>query len=171
MTAHRAVLALGSNIPDRMVHLQGAVDGLISRGMRIMAVSAVYETEPVGGPTQDDFLNAVVIVETDLSPRELLAACHEVEALHDRRRDVRWGPRTLDVDVIDVDGYVSDDPVLTLPHPRARERAFVCLPWLDADGDAQLPEGSVQQIAGQLDRRGVVRREDLELTIVPGTGT
>ena len=159
----RAVLSIGSNLGDRLAHLQGAVDELASMGVDIIAVSPVYETAPVGGPEQQDFLNAVVIVHTTLGPFELLDACQGIEAAHDRVRDVRWGPRTLDVDIITVDGVTSDDPLLTLPHPRVHERAFVCVPWLDIEPSATLPQGPVAQLA--LDIAGVVLRNDLALVM------
>jgi len=159
----RAVLSIGSNLGDRLAHLQGAVDELASMGVDVKAVSPVYETAPVGGPEQEDFLNAVVLVHTALGPRELLAACQGIEAAHDRVREMRWGPRTLDVDIITVDGVTSDDPLLTLPHPRVHERAFVCVPWLDIDPAAFLPQGPVAQLP--LDVDGVVLRKDLALVI------
>lgn len=161
----RAVLSLGSNVGDRLAHLSGALDGLTRRGIEVVAVSPVYETAPVGGPEQDDYLNAIAIIETGLAPLALLAACQSAEAERDRVREVRWGPRTLDIDIIDLDGITSDDPALTLPHPRAAERAFVCAPWLDVDPHATLPDGPVAGLA--LDRSGVVRRTDLSLP-VPG---
>ena len=140
MTARQAVLALGSNLGDRGEILQGGVDAIAGiDGVRVVAVSPVYETVPVGGPPQPDYLNAVVLVATSLPSRELLDRLHEVEAAFDRVRVVRWGPRTLDIDIITVAGELSADPDLTLPHPRARERAFVLAPWHDADPDAVLP--------------------------------
>ena len=163
----RAVLAVGSNLGDRMGHLQGAIDALAEQ-VDIVAVSAVYETAPVGGPDQDDFLNAVVIVETALTALDLLTLCQRVEADHERVREVRWGPRTLDVDIIAMEGEVLDDADLTLPHPRAHERAFVCVPWLDVDPGATLPQGPIASLA--LDRDGVVRRTDLSLAL-PGDPT
>lgn len=163
----RAVLALGSNLGDRMRHLQGAVDAL-SGDVDVIAVSGVYETAPVGGPDQEDFLNAVVIVETALPPHGLLALCQGVETAHDRVREVRWGPRTLDVDIIAMEGVLLDEPSLTLPHPRAHERAFVCIPWLEIDPTAALPLGPVSGLT--LDADGVSRREDLALA-VPGVET
>jgi 2-amino-4-hydroxy-6-hydroxymethyldihydropteridine diphosphokinase len=133
-TARRAYLGIGSNLGDRQAYLQLAVDRLAAtEGVRVTAVSPVYETDPVGGPVQDDFLNAVVAVETDLAPRALLAACEAAEAAAARVRDVRWGPRTLDVDVLWIDGVTSTDPVLTIPHPRMAERAFVLAPLHDLD--------------------------------------
>lgn len=157
----RAVLSIGSNLGDRMAHLQGALDALALR-VDVIAASGIYETAPVGGPEQDNFLNAVVIVDTSASPHDLLALCQEIEASHDRVREVRWGPRTLDIDVIAIEGVVLDDPALTLPHPRAHERAFVCVPWLDADPSAVLPQGPVADLA--LDASGVTLRSDLSLT-------
>lgn len=158
------VLSIGSNLGDRMGHLQGALDSL-GEQVDLIAVSSVYETAPVGGPDQDDFLNAVVLGETALTPYDLLALCQRVEAQHDRVREVRWGPRTLDVDIIAIDGVLLDDPSLTVPHPRAHERAFVCVPWLDVDPDAALPQGRLADLA--LDVSGVVVRPDLVLR-VPG---
>jgi 2-amino-4-hydroxy-6-hydroxymethyldihydropteridine diphosphokinase len=141
-----------------MGHLQGALDALAER-VDVIAISGIYETSPVGGPEQDDFLNAVIIVETTLAPHELLALCQQVEADRNRVRKVRWGPRTLDVDIIAMDDTVLGDPALTLPHPRAHERAFVCVPWLDVDADAALPQGRIADLG--LDPRGVNRRTDL----------
>jgi 2-amino-4-hydroxy-6-hydroxymethyldihydropteridine diphosphokinase len=148
---------------DRVALLQGALDSLAARGVRILAVSSVYETAPVGGPDQGDFLNAVALVRTSVEPLELLALCQQVEAEHDRIREVRWGPRTLDVDLIEMDGVAMEDEILTLPHPRARERAFVCIPWLEVDPDAVLLEQPLSALT--LDSTGVVRRVDMALRL------
>ncbi len=132
----RAYLALGSNLGDRVAHLQLAVDALAGiAGVRVAAVSHVYETAPVGGPPQDAYLNAVVAVDTDLGPHELLARCHEVEELAARERRERWGPRTLDVDVLLVDDITLDEPDLVIPHPRMWERGFVLAPLRDVAPD------------------------------------
>lgn len=163
----RVVLSIGSNLGDRMGHLQGAIDALAER-VQVVAVSGVYETAPVGGPDQDDFLNAVVLVDSARPPGDLLGICQGIEAAHDRVREVRWGPRTLDVDIIAIEAIALDDPDLTIPHPRAHERAFVCVPWLDVDPDAVLPQGRVADLT--LDATGIVRRTDLSLS-VPGTAT
>jgi 2-amino-4-hydroxy-6-hydroxymethyldihydropteridine diphosphokinase len=129
--------------------------------VQVMAVSPVYETVPVGGPPQPDYLNAVLLVRTTLSPRALLDRLHEVEAAFDRVREVRWGPRTLDIDIITVDGEVSADPELTLPHPRAHERAFVLAPWHDVDPHAVLlGHGPVAALLDSVDRSGVRRVEE-----------
>jgi 2-amino-4-hydroxy-6-hydroxymethyldihydropteridine diphosphokinase len=137
-----AYLGLGSNLGDRLVTLQRAVDLLTEAGAHAVASSRVWETEPVGGPAQPDFLNVVVRVETELGPSELLAACRHVEATLGRRRDVRWGPRTLDVDVLLFGDRSIATPDLTVPHPRMLQRAFVLLPLLELDSDPVLPDGT-----------------------------
>ncbi|WP_067181204.1 2-amino-4-hydroxy-6-hydroxymethyldihydropteridine diphosphokinase [Microtetraspora niveoalba] len=161
----RVVLALGSNLGRRMDNLQGALDALFDApGLTFVAVSPVYETDPVGGPEQGPYLNAVVVAESMLDARALLERAQGVENAFGRTRVERWGPRTLDVDLIMVDGIVSDDPELTLPHPRAHERAFVLVPWSRADPDATLPgRGAVADLLAGLDRAGVRLRDDLVL--------
>ena len=167
MTA--VVLALGSNLGDRQDILQGAVDAIVGLpGVRVTAVSPVYETVPVGGPAQPDYLNAIVLADAARPARELLDRLHEIEAAFDRVRVVRWGPRTLDIDVVDFGGERSDDPELTLPHPRAHERAFVLGPWRDVDPDAALPgRGPVAELLAEADRSGL-RRSNLSLVIPEG---
>jgi 2-amino-4-hydroxy-6-hydroxymethyldihydropteridine diphosphokinase len=165
--ARSVVLALGSNLGDRRDILQGCVEAIarISE-VQVMAVSPVYETVPVGGPPQPDYLNAVTLARTTLASRALLDRLHEVEAAFDRVRQVRWGPRTLDIDVIAYGDQASDDPVLTLPHPRAHERAFVLAPWHDADPGAELPgHGRVASLLAGLARDGVRRRDDMALRV------
>ena len=121
----RALLALGSNLGDRARYLREAVDAMPD----VVAVSEVYETDPVGGPDdQGPYLNLVVRLETDRTPYELLDLARNLEQKAARERIVRWGPRTLDVDVLWVDGVRLDDPELTVPHPRLYERAFVLAP-------------------------------------------
>jgi len=153
----RAVLALGANLGDRAAALQGAVDALAPEA-KVVGVSAIFETAPVGGPEQPDYYNAVAIVETALSPSALLDLAHTIEADAGRVRLERWGPRTLDVDIIAFDDVMSDDPVLTLPHPRAHERAFVLLPWSDVDPDAVVPgRGRVAELLDTVEVAGVRR--------------
>jgi 2-amino-4-hydroxy-6-hydroxymethyldihydropteridine diphosphokinase len=168
MTA--VVLALGSNLGDRQDILQGAVDAIAGLpGVRVTAVSPVYETVPVGGPAQPDYLNAVVLADVAWPAGELLDRLHEIEAAFDRVRVVRWGPRTLDIDVIDFGGERSDDPDLTLPHPRAHERAFVLGPWRDVDPDAALTgRGPVAELLARADGAGL-RQSNLSLVIPEGT--
>jgi 2-amino-4-hydroxy-6-hydroxymethyldihydropteridine diphosphokinase len=139
----RAYLGLGSNLGDRRGNLQAAVDRLAAEpGIEVAGSSGVWETDPVGGPSQPNYLNAVLAISTELSPWDLLAACRRIEDALGRVREVRWGPRTIDVDVLLVDAVVMDDPSLTLPHPRMTERAFVLLPLLELDPDAALPDGT-----------------------------
>ena len=154
-----AVIALGSNLGDSRDILAGAARAVAGlSGLRLTALSPVYETAPVGGPVQPDYLNAVLLAETRLPSRTLLDRLHEIEADFDRVRLVRWGPRTLDLDIITVAGERSDDPELTLPHPRAHERAFVLAPWHDADPGAVLPGyGPVAALLAGLDQSGIRR--------------
>ena len=127
----RAFLGLGSNLGDRRRHLRDAIAAIPD----VVAVSRVYETAPVGGPDQGAYLNVVVRLETERSPRELLEICREREAEAQRVRTVRWGPRTLDVDVLWVDGQTVDEEDLAVPHPRMFERAFVLMPLRDVAAD------------------------------------
>jgi 2-amino-4-hydroxy-6-hydroxymethyldihydropteridine diphosphokinase len=166
MTERQSVLALGSNLGERKGILQGGVDAIAGiEGVRLTGVSPVYETVPVGGPPQPDYLNAVVLASVTIPPRDLLDRLHEVEAAFDRVRLVRWGPRTLDIDIITMAGEHSDDPDLTLPHPRAHERAFVLAPWHDADPDAVLPGyGRVADLLAEIDQTGI-RRSGIPLVL------
>ncbi|MBH0781291.1 2-amino-4-hydroxy-6-hydroxymethyldihydropteridine diphosphokinase [Nocardia bovistercoris] len=167
----RAVLSIGSNLGDRLGYLRGVVDGF---GDRVLAVSSVYTTAPWGGVDQDDYLNAVLLVEDPaFGCRDWLAAGQDLERAADRVRTVRWGARTLDVDVIacaDERGEVrSDDPELTVPHPRAHERAFVLVPWLEVEPAAVLEaDGVTRALADWIaalpaDERAEVRRTELAL--------
>lgn len=133
----RAYLSLGSNLGDRQRFLTEAVGTL---GRSVQAVSAIYETGPVGGPAQHAFLNLVVELDTELTPRQLLAVCHRLESAADRVRQERWGPRTLDVDILCVDGITADEPDLQIPHPRMRERRFVLAPLAELAPDLVPPE-------------------------------
>lgn len=130
----RAFLGLGSNIGDKVENLREAVR-LIDADAKthVVAKSSLYSTAPVGYLDQDDFVNGVVEVETSLSPEDLLALCQSVEQTLRRVRLIRWGPRTIDVDVLLYEGLISSDPVLTLPHPRMHERGFVLVPLAELD--------------------------------------
>lgn len=146
--AVRTFLSLGSNLGDRRRFLRDAVDSLPD----VVAVSPVYETDPVGGPGgQGPYLNVVVELHTPIAPRALLSICHRIEANAQRVREQRWGPRTLDVDIIWMDGVEMDDAALTIPHPRWRERRFVLAPLRDLapelvdDRDLLLSDGAVHR--------------------------
>jgi 2-amino-4-hydroxy-6-hydroxymethyldihydropteridine diphosphokinase len=167
----RAVISLGSNLGNRLETLQGAIDALEDTpGMRVKAVSPVYETEPWGVPagSQPAYFNAVVLVRTTLPPRSLLERAQAIEEAFARvrRGESRWEPRTLDVDIVAYQGVVSDDPALTLPHPRAHERAFVLVPWHDVEPGAEVPgRGPVADLLPALAGQGVRHRADLHLVL------
>ncbi|MEW1863642.1 2-amino-4-hydroxy-6-hydroxymethyldihydropteridine diphosphokinase [Streptomyces sp. NBC_00669] len=164
-----AVIALGGNLGNRLETLQGAVDALEDTpGVRVKEVSPVYETEPWGVPegSQPAYFNAVVVVRTTLPPASLLERAHAIEEAYLRVRTEHWGPRTIDVDIVAYDACVSDDPVLTLPHPRAHERAFVLVPWHDVQPAAVLPgRGPVAELLAAVGDGGVRRRGDVELRL------
>ena len=165
----RAVISLGSNLGNRLETLQGAIDALEDTpGVRVKGVSPVYETEPWGVEpgSQPSYFNAIVVLKTTLPPSSLLERAHAVEEAFHRVRDERWGARTLDVDIVAYADVVSDDPTLTLPHPRAHERAFVLAPWHDLEPEARLPgRGAVADLLGSITQDGVAARQDLELQL------
>ena len=165
----RAVLALGSNLGERMTALQGAVDAIADTpDVWVTAVSPVYETEPVDCPEDaGTFLNAVVLLDTTLAASRLLDRALAVEDAFDRMRsEVKNAARTLDVDLIVVGDRRSNEESLQLPHPRAKERAFVLRPWLDVEPDAVLPDaGPVAELLEKTDTSGMTRRDDLTLEL------
>jgi len=143
----RCVIAVGSNLGDREEYIRSAIEKM-KEVMEVRAVSTLIETEPVGGPQQGRYLNGVVLGETHMEPEPLMARLLEIEASLGRIRTVANGPRTIDLDLIDHGGIELETDSLTLPHPRAVERAFVLLPWLELDPDATIPgKGSVREIA------------------------
>lgn len=147
-------LGLGSNLGDRAGHLREAVDSLRSVGL--VGVSPVYETEPVGGPSgQDRYLNLVVELDTELAPRDLLGVCHRLETAAHRLRDERWGPRTLDVDILWMQGVELDEPDLQIPHPRMTERRFVMAPLADLAPDVVPPDWG-ERAHGRVTRVGAL---------------
>ncbi|MDP5226994.1 MULTISPECIES: 2-amino-4-hydroxy-6-hydroxymethyldihydropteridine diphosphokinase [Arthrobacter] len=149
MSTTRVILALGSNLGERQGILSAAVADLVNHPkVHLVDISPIIQTKSVGGPEDSpDYLNMVMAVDTELTPLELLAHCQAVERMHHRVREVRWGPRTLDVDVIVFGELRSDDPALTLPHPRAAERAFVLVPWAAMDPTAELNGTPVKELA------------------------
>lgn len=151
----RYAIGLGSNLGNRLGHLRAGDEGLAALG-RVTHRSSLYETEPVGGPRQDPFLNTVVLLETDLSPHQLLDACLQIEETRDRDREVRWGPRTLDLDLIASDGPPVSDDRLSLPHPLASDREFVLRPLVEVWPDARLDdETTAAQALAELAPQGV----------------
>jgi 2-amino-4-hydroxy-6-hydroxymethyldihydropteridine diphosphokinase len=161
-----AALALGSNLGDSAAILQGAIDDLASvDDIVVMGVSRTYETDPVGGPEQEAYLNAVVVVRTDLDPWQLLAVTQSIEQHWHRTREVRWGPRTLDIDILAFDAESVDSEDLVIPHPRAHERGFVLVPWSDVAPDAVIPgHGSVADLVQAVGDDGV-RVTDVVLSV------
>jgi 2-amino-4-hydroxy-6-hydroxymethyldihydropteridine diphosphokinase len=164
----QAVLALGSNLGDRIDKLQGGVSALEDTPeVTVVAISSVYETEPVGGPdSSGKFLNAVVLIDTTLTVHTLLDRALAIEDAFGRERSEPGAPRTLDVDVIVVGNRVAEDEQLVLPHPRAHERGFVLVPWLEIDPEGEIPgKGFVADLIGDVDTSGIVKREDLEIIL------
>lgn len=163
-----AVIGLGSNLGDRLNHLQNGITGLTRSGCDVVALSSVFETAPVG-PTQPAYLNAVVVIETSLSPQELMTVCLNIEEELGRERLVKWGPRTLDMDVLDIAGISSADDYIRVPHPLSHERGFVLVPWAQvrpawvhpAVGKSVGELAAAVNVAGE----GIVRRDDLVLGI------
>ncbi len=139
----RAYIGLGSNVGDRLENLSAGVKELmLVDDVVVVGKSGVYDSEPVGLKDQPDFLNAVVAVETTLSPYELLSLLHKIELAHGRQRITRWGPRTLDMDILLYGDTELDDPKLLVPHPRLKERRFVLEPLLEVDPEVKLPDGT-----------------------------
>jgi 2-amino-4-hydroxy-6-hydroxymethyldihydropteridine diphosphokinase len=162
-----AVLSLGSNVGDRVANLQGAIDSLADTPeVHMVAVSSVYETQPDEAPDgSPDFLNAVVLADTTLSIAMLLERAQAIEAAFGRERGERNAPRTLDIDLIVVGDRLNDSPELTLPHPRAHERAFVLVPWHEIDARAVIPgKGKISDLLAGLDTSTVVKH-DSELEV------
>jgi len=134
----KTVIALGSNLGNRELNIDSAVTEL-AKIIEVSHLSSNYETDPVGGPEQPKYLNSVLIAETELDPHELLIALLEIENRLGRTREVHWGPRTIDLDLIIAGDEIINSDVLVLPHPRAHERTFVLEPWLEIDPSAQIP--------------------------------
>ncbi|MDU0478970.1 2-amino-4-hydroxy-6-hydroxymethyldihydropteridine diphosphokinase [Staphylococcus chromogenes] len=147
----RAVLSIGSNMNDRLALLQLAYDAFSSE---LVIASSIYSTPPWGVEDQDDFLNAILVVDTALEPYSLLEKAHDVEQQAERCRVQKWGPRTLDIDIVQCSDanaeLTSTDPVLTLPHPWAHQRAFVLVPWLEVEPDAMLLGKQVRALVAQM---------------------
>jgi 2-amino-4-hydroxy-6-hydroxymethyldihydropteridine diphosphokinase len=161
----KVVYSIGSNLGDRHGNVQGAVDALRDTpDVIVVDVSSVYETKPIGGPPESPlFLNIVVIAETTLEPRTLVERAFAIEDAFGRTRDSgRWGPRTLDVDLIMVGNAVVDQEDLRLPHPLAHERAFVLVPWYEVDPTAEIiGKGAIGDLVAKADASDVIRRDDL----------
>ena len=133
----KAVISLGANIGDSKANLDLAIL-MLREATEVKSVSSYLVTKPVGGPVQPDYLNAVAILESELPAKDLLAVLHGIEAVMGRTREVHWGPRIIDLDLIQYGGLLVNDEKLTLPHPRAHERRFVLAPWFEIEPEAVL---------------------------------
>ena len=166
----RAFLGLGGNIGDTVGQMQTAVTALDEiPGVSVVGVSPLYRTAAEGGVEQPDFINAVAEVRTSLTPHELLAVCQQLEAASGRVRDQRWGPRTLDIDILAMQGQTVTEPDLHVPHPRSTVRAFVVAPWADLAPDFQVvtPGPTMAQRAAQFSESGVERINNEALQVGP----
>lgn len=164
----QAVLSIGSNLGDRSGRLQGAVAALEDTPeVTVVGISSVYETEPVDAPEDSGrFLNAVVLIDTTLTVHTLLDRALAIESAFGRERTTPGAPRTLDVDIIVVGDRIANDDSLVLPHPRAHERGFVLVPWLEIDPEGEIPgHGFVMDLLSGVDTSGVTRREDVEILL------
>lgn len=142
---NKAFLSLGSNMGDKIACLKAAAEEIAhTAGVELIGKSSLYTTAPVGYLEQDDFINAVIAVETELSPEQLLKACQQVETSLKRERLIRWGPRTIDVDILWIDGYFSQSEMLTVPHPRMTERAFVMVPLAELNPELVIQDKTVE---------------------------
>ncbi len=160
----KVLLSIGSNLGDRQAALQSVVDAMAD-GFTDIEASRVFRTPPWGYADQPEFLNAAVRANTALSPIEVLAFAQECEQSASRIRDEHWGPRTLDVDIIDYEGVLLDDPALTLPHPRAHERAFVLVCLADIDPQIEIPNhGNVMKLLHHVDSTGIEPVSELQGT-------
>jgi len=146
----KAIVALGANIGDPQSNLDVAV-ALLKEASEVLKVSSYYTTEPVGGPEQPDYLNAVVILESDLPAMDLLSLLHGIEKSLGRERIEHWGPRTIDCDLIQYGSILSESAELMLPHPRAHERRFVLEPWYEVEPEGiLLTHGPIRELLAQL---------------------
>jgi len=164
----QAVVSMGSNLGDRLGKLQGGVSALEDTPeVTVVSISSVYETEPIDTPPgSGKFLNAIVLIDTTLTVHTLLDRALAIEEAFGRERSDYGAPRTLDVDLIIVGDRVADDEQLVLPHPRAHERGFVLVPWLEVDPEGEIPgKGFVADLIGYVDTAGVTKREDLEIIL------
>lgn len=163
----KAALSIGSNLGDRFSYLQNAVTSICQHPkISNVKVSSVYETKPVGGVEQDDFLNAVISLETELTPEELLKFAQQLENEAERVREVRWGPRTLDVDILVHGKEVLNSVELTLPHPRIAERSFVLVPWFEIAPVEEIPNlGKLAKLHDSISKSEVVKNPDYQLVV------
>ena len=154
----KAIISIGSNLGDRLHYLEFAFTQIEKLSQtQTIARSSIYETAAIGGPEQDAYLNAIVLVETDLEPLDLLTSLHDIEMAAMRTRDVKWGPRTLDLDIVDYENFNSNTDELQIPHPRAKERRFVLEPLAEIDADWNLSEQKVSDLLKNVANQNVTK--------------
>ncbi|TCK93307.1 2-amino-4-hydroxy-6-hydroxymethyldihydropteridine diphosphokinase [Natranaerovirga hydrolytica] len=157
----KAYLGLGSNMGDKKNNLKKAIEQLSNHSaIKICNISSLYETEPVGYTNQDDFYNLVIEIQTSLEPYDLLAYVNEVENNLKRKRDIRWGPRTMDIDILLYNGYSSTDEKLTVPHPRMTERAFVIVPLYELNSNLVIQGTPIEDIYNTINKESIKKIED-----------
>ena len=156
----KAIISIGSNLGDRLHYLELAFTQIEKLTQtQIIARSSIYETAAIGGPEQDAYLNAIVLVETGLEPLDLLTALQDIEMAAMRTRDVKWGPRTLDLDIVDYENFNSNTYELQIPHPRAKERRFVLEPLAEIDSDWNLSGQKVSNLLKNVSDQNVTKWE------------
>ena len=166
---NKAYLGLGTNMGDKQAYLKEACKIISDNtNINIVKISKVYKTKAWGYTNQDDFLNICIEVDTNLSPEELLEVCHEVENKLNRVRVIRWGPRTIDVDILFFNNIISTDENLILPHPRIKERAFVLIPLMDLNKELSIDNKTISYYLSNLEKEELKQVEEVDIKIAIG---
>ena len=164
---NKAYLGLGTNMGDKQAYLKEACKIISDNtNINIVKISKVYKTKAWGYTNQDDFLNICIEVDTNLSPEELLEVCHEVENKLNRVRVIRWGPRTIDVDILFFNNIISTDENLILPHPRIKERAFVLIPLMDLNKELVIDNKTISYYLSNLEKEELKQVEEVDIKII-----
>lgn len=164
---NKAYLGLGTNMGDKQAYLKEACKIISDNpNINIVKISKVYKTKAWGYTNQDDFLNICIEVDTNLSPEELLEVCHEVENKLNRVRVIRWGPRTIDVDILFFNNIISTDENLILPHPRIKERAFVLIPLMDLNKELAIDNKTISYYLSNLEKEELKQVEEVDIKII-----
>ena len=166
---NKAYLGLGTNMGDKQAYLKEACKIISDNpNINIVKISKIYKTKAWGYTNQDDFLNICIEVDTNLSPEELLEVCHEVENKLNRVRVIRWGPRTIDVDILFFNNIISTDENLILPHPRIKERAFVLIPLMDLNKELVIDNKTISYYLSNLEKEELKQVEEVDIKIAIG---
>ena len=166
---NKAYLGLGTNMGDKQAYLKEACKIISDNpNINIVKISKIYKTKAWGYTNQDDFLNICIEVDTNLSPGELLEVCHEVENKLNRVRVIRWGPRTIDVDILFFNNIISTDENLILPHPRIKERAFVLIPLMDLNKELVIDNKTISYYLSNLEKEELEQVKEVDIKIAIG---